>query len=350
LASVRAFRGARIIERMTTRVAINGFGRMGRAFTRVAHQSDLDLDVVAVNELGALPTMAGLLARDSVFGRFGATVEVVEGGILLNGNLVRFLAQPEPSRLPWRELGIDVVIESTGRFRTREAAGAHVTAGAKHVVVSAPCKDADATFVLGVNETEFDPDAHLVISNASCTTNCLAPMVKVLQENFGIEQGFITTVHAYTGDQSLVDGPHKDARRARAAAINIVPTSTGAARATSAVISEVAGRLDGTALRVPVVDGSITDFVALVERSTTADEVNQAFRDAATGPLANVLEYSEDALVSTDIVGSAASCVFDSQLTMVGGRLVKVFGWYDNEWGYANRLVELAALVGERSR
>ena len=336
---------------MTTRVAVNGFGRMGRAFTRIAHQRDIDVEVVAVNDLGSLPIMGDLLARDSVFGRFDAKVEVVEGGLVIDGRLVRFLAQPEPSRLPWGNLDVDVVIESTGRFRTRDAAAAHLTAGAQRVVVSAPCKDADATFVLGVNDDTFDPDRHHVVSNASCTTNCLVPMVKVVQDSFGIEQGFITTVHAYTGDQSLVDGPHKDARRARAAAINIVPTSTGAARATSSVVSEVAGRLDGTALRVPVVDGSITDFVALLERPTTPEELNLAFHQAAAGPLAGILEYSDAPLVSTDIVGSPASCVFDSQLTMVGGgRLVKVFGWYDNEWGYANRLVELAALVGERSR
>ena len=335
---------------MSTRVAINGFGRMGRAFTRIASERSTDVEVVAVNELGALATMGGLLARDSVHGRFGPSVIAVEGGLEIGGNLLRFYAQPEPEKLPWRELGIDVVIEATGRFRTRDAAGAHLEAGAGHVIVSAPCKDADATIVLGVNGAAFDPAKHRVISNASCTTNCLVPMVKVLQDRFGIEQGFITTVHAYTGDQALVDGPHKDPRRARAAALNIVPTSTGAARATSAVISELDGRLDGTALRVPVADGSITDLVALVDRTTDVDEVNVAFHDAATGALHGVLEFSDEPLVSTDIVGSTASCVFDSALTMVGGRLVKVFGWYDNEWGYANRLVELAALVGERSK
>jgi glyceraldehyde 3-phosphate dehydrogenase len=323
---------------------------MGRAFTRIANERTTDLEVVAVNELGALGTMRGLLARDSVHGRFGASVTTVEGGLEIGGNLLHFYAQPEPAKLPWRELGIDVVIEATGRFRTRDAAASHIDAGARHVIVSAPCKDADATFVIGVNDADFDPAKHRVISNASCTTNCLVPMVKVLQDGFGIEQGFITTVHAYTGDQALVDGPHKDPRRARAAALNIVPTSTGAARATSAVISEVEGRLDGTALRVPVADGSITDLVALVDRTTDADEVNAAFRDAAAGALHGVLEFSDEPLVSTDIVGSAASCVFDSALTMAGGTLVKVFGWYDNEWGYANRLVDLAALVGERSR
>ena len=335
---------------MTTRIAINGFGRMGRAAVRIIHDRDrdLDLEVVAVNELGQPATMANLLARDSVHGRFDAKVTPVEGGIEIEGRLVRFFAQPDPSKLPWSELDVDVVLEATGRFRTRAAAAAHLDAGAHRVIVSAPCKDADATFVIGVNDHDFDPTAHHVISNASCTTNCLVPMVKVLQDSFGIEHGLITTVHAYTGDQALVDGPHKDARRARAAALNIVPTSTGAARATSAVIPALEGLLDGTALRVPVADGSITDLVALVEHNTNPEEVNAAFADAARGPLAGVLDYSTEPLVSTDIVGSPASCVFDAPLTMVGGRLVKVFGWYDNEWGYANRLVELAALVGGR--
>jgi glyceraldehyde 3-phosphate dehydrogenase len=333
---------------MTTRIAINGFGRMGRAAVRIIHDRGLDLEVVAVNELGDPTTMANLLARDSVHGRFGANVAPVEGGVEVDGRLVRFFAQPDPAKLPWSELEVDVVLEATGHFRTRATAAAHLDAGAHRVIVSAPCKDADATFVIGVNDDDFDPAAHLVISNASCTTNCLVPMVKVLQDSFGIEQGLITTVHAYTGDQALVDGPHKDARRARAAALNIVPTSTGAARATSAVIPAVEGRLDGTALRVPVADGSITDLVVLVERAITVDEVNAAFAEAARGSLDGVLEYSTEPLVSTDIVGSAASCVFDAPLTMVGGRLVKVFGWYDNEWGYANRLVELAALVGGR--
>ncbi|HEX4818998.1 MAG TPA: type I glyceraldehyde-3-phosphate dehydrogenase [Acidimicrobiales bacterium] len=331
---------------MSTRIAINGFGRMGRAACRIVHERDLDIDLVAINELGSPATMANLLARDSVHGRFAAEVTTVEGGLEIDGDLVRFFSLSDPRTLPWAELDVDVVIESTGHFRTRDTAAAHLDAGARRVVVSAPCKEADATFVIGVNDQDFDPARHHVVSNASCTTNCLVPMVSVLQDRFGIEQGFITTVHAYTGDQALVDGPHKDARRARAAALNIVPTSTGAARATSAVISAVDGRLDGTALRVPVADGSITDFVALVERSTSIDEVNAAFAEAAAGPLAGVLEYSVEPLVSSDIVGSAASCVFDAPLTMVGGHLVKVFGWYDNEWGYANRLVELAALVG----
>jgi glyceraldehyde 3-phosphate dehydrogenase len=331
---------------MTVRVAINGFGRMGRALYRVIDQRGLDLEVVAVNELGPAPTMANLLARDSVHGRFATKITVGEGGLRIGERWVRLFAERDPATLPWGELGVSVVVESTGHFRTRESAGAHLSAGAERVVVSAPCKDADATFVIGVNDDEFNPATHRVVSNASCTTNCLAPMIKVLQDRFGIEQGLMTTVHAYTGDQALVDGPHKDARRARAAALNIVPTSTGAARATSAVISEVAGRLDGTALRVPVADGSITDLVALLDLAPTAADVNAAFAEAAAGPLAGVLEYSTEPLVSTDIVGSPASCVFDSGLTIASGRLVKVFGWYDNEWGYANRLAELAGLIG----
>jgi glyceraldehyde 3-phosphate dehydrogenase len=248
--------------------------------------------------------------------------------------------------LPWKELGVDVAIEATGRFRTRESAAAHLQAGAARVVVSAPCKGADATIVLGVNETFFDPSQHTVLSNASCTTNCLAPMIKVLDDSFGVEQGFITTVHAYTGDQMLVDAPHKDPRRARAAAINIVPTSTGAARATGLVLPTVEGRLDGSALRVPVPDGSITDLVALVHRRVTVQDVNEAFREAAVGALIGILEYSDEPLVSADIVGNQASCVFDSGLTMAAERLVKIYGWYDNEWGYANRLGELAGYVG----
>jgi glyceraldehyde 3-phosphate dehydrogenase len=331
---------------MTVRIGINGFGRMGRALYRVIEERGLDLEVVAVNELGPAPTMANLLARDSVHGRFAPAITIGEGGLMIGEKWVRLFAEPDPTALPWGDFGVSVVVESTGRFRTRAAAAAHLVGGAERVVVSAPCKDADATFVIGVNDHDFDPDLHHVVSNASCTTNCLVPMVKVLEDGFGIEQGLMTTVHAYTGDQALVDGPHKDARRARAAALNIVPTSTGAARATSEVITQMAGRLDGTALRVPVADGSITDLVVLLDRPTTAEQVNKAFADAAAGPLGAVLEYSTEPLVSTDIVGSPASCVFDAGLTLASGKLVKVFGWYDNEWGYANRLAELAALVG----
>jgi glyceraldehyde 3-phosphate dehydrogenase len=321
-------------------------GRMGRALYRASLERDLGIDIVAFNDIGSLETMAGLLARDSVYGRLRHDMKVADDAIVVDGSPVRFCSEKDPAVLPWADLGIEVAIEATGRFRTRESAAAHLVAGATRVVVSAPCKGADATIVLGVNEKSFDPTQHTVVSNASCTTNCLAPMIKVLNDSFGIEQGFITTVHAYTGDQVLVDGPHKDARRARAAAINIVPTSTGAARATGLVLPAVEGRLDGSALRVPVPDGSITDLVAQVHRTVTVQDVNEAFREAAAGSLAGILEYSDEPLVSADIVGSAASCVFDSGLTMAAGQLVKVYGWYDNEWGYANRLGELAAYVG----
>jgi len=332
---------------MAVRVGVNGFGRMGRALLRASLTRDLGIEVVAVNDLITSGTMASLLARDSVYGRFHRELKVAEDGFLIEGGFVRCFGEKDPAALPWSEADVEVVVEATGRFRTREAAAAHLGRGVRRVVVSAPCKEADSTIVLGVNAADFDPVRHQVISNASCTTNCLAPMIKVLDDNFGVEQGFISTVHAYTGDQMLVDGPHKDLRRARAAAINIVPTSTGAARATGLVLASMQGRLDGTALRVPVPDGSITDLVALVNREVSADEVNQAFAAAAAGPLSGIVEYSqEEPLVSSDIIGTNASCVFDSALTMASGRLVKVFGWYDNEWGYANRLGELAALVG----
>jgi glyceraldehyde 3-phosphate dehydrogenase len=327
-------------------VGINGFGRMGRALLRASLERDLGIKVVAVNDLGSLTTMAGLLARDSVYGRLNCDLKVGDDGLLVDGLAVRFFNEKDPAALPWKDLGVEVAVEATGRFRTRDTAAAHLEAGAERVVVSAPCKDVDATIVLGVNEGVFDPSRHRVISNASCTTNCLAPMVKVLNDSFGVEQGFITTVHAYTGDQVLVDGPHNDPRRARAAGVNIVPTSTGAARATGLVLPLVEGRLDGCALRVPVADGSITDLVVAVGRRVTVSEVNAAFKEAATGGLSGILDYSDEPLVSADIIGTSASCVFDSGLTMTAGQLVKVYGWYDNEWAYANRLGELAALVG----
>jgi glyceraldehyde 3-phosphate dehydrogenase len=332
---------------MKVRVGINGFGRIGRSVVRAVRAQDADVVVVAANDIAPIEQMAHLLRFDSTYGRFPGDVRTVADGIEVDGRLIRVLAEHEAKALPWADLGVDVVIEATGRYRDRAAAAAHIDAGASYVVVSAPCKDADATFVVGVNDHTFDPDAHTVVSNASCTTNCLVPMVKVLDDAFGVERGLMTTVHAYTGDQMLVDGPHKDLRRARAAAVNIVPTSTGAARATSLVVESLAGRLDGTALRVPVTDGSVTDLVATLRRDVTPDEVNDAFRAAATaGPLAAVLEYSEEPLVSSDIVGSPASCTFDAPLTLAMGNLVKVLGWYDNEWGYANRLVDLAALIG----
>ena len=331
---------------MTVRVGINGFGRMGRALFRASLARDLGVEVVAVNELGSLPIMAGLLARDSVYGRLGREVKAGQDEMIVDGRPVAYLSEREPAALPWDDLDVEVVVDATGRFRTRASAAAHLDAGASRVVISAPCQDADATIVLGVNHDQFDPSRHRVVSNASCTTNCLAPMIKVLDERFGVQQGFITTVHAYTGDQMLVDGPHKDPRRARAAGVNIVPTSTGAARATGLVLPQLEGRLDGAALRVPVPDGSITDLVAWVSQPVTVEEVNTAFREAAGGSLAGIIEYSDEPLVSSDIVGASASCVFDSGLTMAAGQMVKVYGWYDNEWGYANRLGQVAALVG----
>ncbi len=332
---------------MTVTVAINGFGRTGRALLRAARRPDLDLEVVAVNDLAPPEALARLLARDSVFGRLEVPVTLDRDTMTVGTSPVRMLAEPDVKALPWRECGADVVVESTGKFTAREQAAAHLDAGAPRVIVSAPSKGADATFVMGVNDHQFDPARHVVVSNASCTTNCLAVMAKVLDDAFGIEEGFMTTVHAYTGDQRLVDAVHKDPRRARAAAINIVPTTTGAARAMGVVMPQLDGRLDGFSLRVPVPDGSVTDLVATLRSEVTAGQVTEAFKERAhSGSLAGRLEYSEDPLVSTDIVGSPASCVFDAELTMARGRLVKVIGWYDNEWGYANRLAELCAVVG----
>jgi glyceraldehyde 3-phosphate dehydrogenase len=332
---------------MAIRVGINGFGRIGRNFFRAVKQTGADIDLVAANDLGSLDDMAHLLEFDSVAGRWDADIAVVGDGIKVNGDTVKILAERDPKALPWGDLGVDLVIESTGIFTAREKAAMHLEAGAPYVIVSAPSSGADATFVVGVNEDTFDPANHKVVSNASCTTNCFVPMIKVLDDNFGVERGLMTTVHAYTGDQNLVDGPHSDMRRARSAAVNIVPSSTGAARATGLVLEAMQGKLDGTALRVPVPDGSITDFVGLLQKDATVDDVNEAFRAAATdGPLAKVLDYSDKPLVSTDIVGSPASCTFDSKLTMVSGNLVKVLGWYDNEYGYSNRLVDLVKVVG----
>jgi glyceraldehyde 3-phosphate dehydrogenase len=332
---------------MSARVAINGLGRTGRSFLRAASAQEASIEVVAVNDLVTPASMANLLRRDSVFGRSGQTIESSAHGITVGGNEMTFLSEPDPSYLPWKELDVDIVIESTGRLTDRSKAAAHLDAGAHRVIVSAPCKGADATFIVGVNEDTFDPEAHQVISNGSCTTNCFVPMVKVLDEAFGLAKGLMTTVHAYTGDQNLVDGPHKDDRRARNAAVNIVPTSTGAARATSLVLEAMQQRLDGAALRVPVADGSIVDFTATLERSATVEEVNDAFRAAAHGDqLGRVLEYSDEPIVSTDVIGSSASCIFDAPLTMVVDDLVKVFGWYDNEYGYACRLVDLVGVIG----
>ena len=337
---------------MTVRVGINGFGRIGRNFLRAARRQGADVAVVALNDLTDAATNAHLLRYDTTHGRFDAEVRAEGDAIVVDGARIRVLAERDPLALPWGELGVDVVVESTGRFTGRADAAAHLEGGAGRVVISAPAKDADATFVMGVNDHTFDPARHMVVSNASCTTNCFVPLVKVLDAAFGVKNGLMTTVHAYTNDQNLLDLAHKDLRRARAAAHNIVPASTGAARATGLVLPEMQGRLDGTALRVPVVDGSITDFTALVPRAVTVAEVNAAFEAAATsGPLARVLVYTEDPIVSSDIVGSPASCTFDAGLTMVMAvdddtTLVKVQGWYDNEWGYANRLVDLVVLLG----
>ncbi|MFI5035730.1 MAG: type I glyceraldehyde-3-phosphate dehydrogenase [Acidimicrobiales bacterium] len=334
---------------MAVRVGINGFGRIGRGYLRASLGAP-EIEVVAVNDLTSPATNAHLLKYDSTQGRLDVDVSVGEDGMTVGREVVKVLAERDPAALPWRELGVDVVIESTGRFTTRDAAAAHLSAGASRVIISAPSGDADATFVVGVNEQTFDPAAHHVISNASCTTNCFVPMVKVLDDALGVAVGLMTTIHAYTNDQNLLDLEHKDLRRARAAAINIVPSSTGAARATSLVLAAMKGRLDGTSLRVPVPDGSITDFTAIV-RATTVEEINAAFQAAAEGPMKGILVYSTEPLVSSDIVGTPASCTFDSAMTMVqriddAQSLVKVFGWYDNEWGYSNRLVDLTRHVG----
>ncbi len=337
---------------MSVRIGINGFGRIGRNYLRAVRSLGADVEIVAVNDLTSADTLAHLLRYDSTHGRLGCEVKVVDGSIVLDRGPIAVLAERDPKALPWDRLGVDVVVESTGLFTTRAAASAHLEAGAARVIVSAPATDVDATFVIGVNDSEFDPAKDFVVSNASCTTNCFVPMVKVLDDAFGVESGLMTTVHAFTNDQNLLDLPHKDLRRARSAAVNIVPASSGAARATGLVLPSMKGRLDGAALRVPVADGSITDFTAVIPGSVTVEEVNAAFaRAAASGPLAKVLDYTEDPIVSSDIVGSPASCTFDAGLTMVmpsasGITLVKVQGWYDNEWGYANRLVDLSLLVG----
>ena len=332
---------------MVTRVGINGFGRIGRAFTRLAAERG-DLEVVGVNDITDARTLAHLLEFDSTFGRLGQRVEFDERALVVGGRRIAVLSERDPAAIDWGALGADVVVEATGKFRSREAAAAHLKGGARKVLISAPGKGVDLTVVLGVNAGAYDPLRHDVISNASCTTNCVAPMVKVLHEAFGVERGFMTTIHAYTGDQMLLDGPHKDLRRARSAALSIVPTTTGAARATGEVIPAVAGKLDGVAVRVPVEDGSLTDLAVVVATEVTAQAVNEAFAAAAAGPLAGILRYSTDPIVSRDIIGDPASCVFDAPLTQASGTLVKVFGWYDNEWGYTARLADLAALVGSR--
>jgi glyceraldehyde 3-phosphate dehydrogenase len=329
-----------------TRVGINGFGRIGRNFFRAALERDADFEIVAFNDLGDVPTMAHLLRYDSVLGRFQGEVEAEGGSLKVNGKELKGLAERDPAALPWADLGVDVVIESTGFFTDRAGAQKHLDAGAKKVVISAPATDPDITLVLGVNDDQYDPEQHSIVSNASCTTNCVAPMAKVLDDAFRIERGFMTTIHAYTQDQNLQDGPHKDPRRARAAAINLVPTSTGAARAIGLVLPHLKGKVDGMSMRAPVPTGSVTDLVVELGGAATAESVNEAFKAAAdSGSLAPYLDYSTEPLVSTDIVHSAASCTFDSQLTMVNGTTAKVFGWYDNEWGYSCRLVDLVPKI-----
>jgi glyceraldehyde 3-phosphate dehydrogenase len=325
-----------------TRVGINGFGRIGRNFFCAVVKRKADFDVVAANDLGDAPTMAHLLRYDSNLGRFEGEVGLEDGVLKAGGHDIRLLAERDPANMPWRDLEVDIVLESTGFFTKREAAQKHLEAGAKKVIVSAPSPDPDVTLVLGVNDDTYDPEQHHIISNASCTTNCIAPMAKVLNDAFTIERGLMTTIHAYTADQRLQDMPHEDLRRARAAAINLIPTSTGAAKALGLVVPAVMGKLDGVAVRAPVSTGSITDLVAVVGRETSVGEVNAAFEQAASdGPLNAYLQYATDPLVSSDVKESPYSCVFDSQLTMVIGNLVKIFGWYDNEWGYSCRLVDL---------
>ena len=326
---------------MAIRVGINGFGRIGRNFFRAQLERKADIEIVAANDLGDEQTMAHLLKYDSTLGPLEGEVEVGEGVIRAAGEELKLFSERDPGAIPWGDLGVDVVLESTGFFTKREGAQKHLDAGAKKVVISAPATDPDITIVLGVNDGAYDKDAHHIVSNASCTTNCVAPMAKVLNDTFGIEQAFMTTIHAYTNDQRILDLPHEDLRRARAAAINLIPTSTGAARAIGLVLPELKGKVDGVAVRAPVPTGSLTDFVATVGKETSAEEVNAAFAAAASGPLEGILQYTDDPIVSSDIERSPYSCIFDSELTMAMGRNVKIFGWYDNEWGYSCRLVDV---------
>lgn len=330
---------------MSTKVAINGFGRIGRLFLRAVDRTGADLEVVAVNDLTDAATMAHLVKYDSVHGVWPGEVGHSGDEIFFGGKGVKVFAAPDIATLPWRELGVDVVVEATGRFTERAQAARHLDQGARKVIVSAPAKDADLTVVIGVNDEDYDPARHHVVSNASCTTNCLAPVVKVLQDAFGVESGLMTTVHAYTNDQRILDLPHKDLRRARAAAMSIIPTATGAARAIGLVLPELKGRLDGFAFRVPVPDGSAVDLVVTLERETTVEEINQAMRLAAEGPLSGILRYTDEPIVSCDIIGDPHSAVFDAALTLVMGRTAKVVMWYDNEWGFANRMVDLCGRI-----
>ncbi|MGC9381785.1 type I glyceraldehyde-3-phosphate dehydrogenase [Streptomyces sp. MH13] len=334
---------------MTIRVGINGFGRIGRNYFRALLEQGADIEIVAVNDLGDTATTAHLLKYDTILGRLKQEVSHTEDTITVGDKTIKVLAERNPADIPWGELGVDIVIESTGIFTKKADAEKHIAGGAKKVLISAPAKDEDVTIVMGVNQDKYDPANHHVISNASCTTNCVAPMAKVLDENFGIVKGLMTTVHAYTNDQRILDFPHKDLRRARAAAENIIPTTTGAAKATALVLPQLKGKLDGIAMRVPVPTGSVTDLVLELGREVTKEEINAAFQKAAEGELKGILEYTEDAIVSSDIVNAPASCTFDSSLTMVqDGKNVKVIGWYDNEWGYSNRLVDLTVFVGNQ--
>jgi glyceraldehyde 3-phosphate dehydrogenase len=334
---------------MATRIGINGLGRIGRQVLKVmVEQYPDEFDIVAFNDLGDLATMAHLFKYDSNYGRYEGSVEVMDDGLRVNGDDIKALSEPEPSKLPWGDLGVDIVIESTGRFRTHEQASLHLQAGAKKVIISAPSKDPDVTIVLGVNDDQYDPASHQIVSNASCTTNCLAPAAKVVQDEFGIEKALMTTIHSYTAGQNLMDLPHKDLRRARAAALNIVPTTTGAARALSRVIPELEGKFDGFAMRVPTSTVSVVDFVAVLERDTTTESLHKAFQAASVGPMEGILGFSEEPLVSSDYKMDPRSSVIDAQFTMVmGGNLAKVVTWYDNEWGYSVRTADLAALMAK---
>ncbi len=333
---------------MTVKVGINGFGRIGRNFYRAVVTSGADIEIVGINDLTDTKTLAHLLKYDSILGRLGKDVVAGDGEIVIDGKAIPVFAERDPAALPWGTVGADIVIESTGFFTNAEDARKHVTAGAKKVIISAPAKGEDITIVMGVNDADYDPATDVVISNASCTTNCLAPMAKVIDDAFGIERGLMTTIHAYTNDQNVLDYPHKDLRRARAAALNMIPTTTGAAKAIALVMPQLKGKLDGYAMRVPVPTGSATDLTVELKTPATKEEINAAIKAAADGPLKGILQYTEDPIVSTDIVTDPASCIFDSGLTYTNGNMAKVVGWYDNEWGYSNRLVDLVGLVGSK--
>ncbi len=333
---------------MTIKVGINGFGRIGRNFYRAVVTSGADVEIVGINDLTDTKTLAHLLKYDSILGRLGKDVVAGEGQIVIDGTVIPVFAERDPAALPWAKVGADIVIESTGFFTDAASAGKHIAAGAKKVIISAPAKGEDITIVMGVNDKDYDPATHNIISNASCTTNCLAPMAKVIDDTFGIERGLMTTIHAYTNDQNVLDYPHKDLRRARAAALNMIPTTTGAAKAIALVMPQLKGKLDGYAMRVPVPTGSATDLTVELKKPATKEEINAAIKAAAEGPLKGILQYTEDPIVSTDIVTDPASCIFDSGLTYVNGNMAKVVGWYDNEWGYSNRLVDLVGLVGSK--